>query len=226
MNCEQCSKEMALYHMHELPAVDAAAVEAHIFKCSRCSGISNEIKAAASAMASVKQDDYCIDVWPKIKEEIQPLKHVPHRILAPTLNIIITGVLISRMFFSPPSQINVIEWDVIRNIEFLSEYDLCRELSKGLPEPGSPADTQSGDKNWLLEYERWQKLPSQDQARLRLKSEAFRSLSVLKRKKMRQVFAAIKGLSEADCAILHDKFKKWRILSQAEKRRIRQKLLN
>jgi len=138
MNCRKIRKEIALYHLGELSAGGRAAVEQHLAHCRRCAGLSRSIAGSFAAIGRSGRPPSG-QMWPQVRALIERRSRVHYMgrpafsaasrlLLAPMLNLIVMGALISQIVAGPRAQFTVIEWDVIQNMEFLNDFEVCREL--------------------------------------------------------------------------------------------------
>src|SRR3989339_623318 len=131
MNCRKIRKEIALYHLGELSAGGRAAVKQHLAHCRRCAGLSRSIAGSFAAIgrSGRPQVRALIERRSRVHYMGRPAFSAASRLLlAPMLNLIVMGALISQIVAGPRAQFTVIEWDVIQNMEFLNDFEVCREL--------------------------------------------------------------------------------------------------
>ena len=137
-DCRKIRKEIAPYHLGEGSAACRAAVEEHLLHCPGCRELSRAMAGAFAAVARCGRPAP-VQMWPRVRALIERRSRVHYMgrpefsiasrlLLAPMLNLIVTGALISRIAAGPPVQFTVIEWDVIQNMEFLNDFEVCREL--------------------------------------------------------------------------------------------------
>ncbi len=142
MICDDIKRKIALYHAAELDDGERRLVEQHIDACPSCADFAGRVSVMLTMERRRTEGGTTVDILSRVNTRLDAARSFPLSwILAPVAGLLIGGLAAVALDRRPEPGVPPADFEVVRHMEFLNDYDLCADLDA--IETAAPAPRES-----------------------------------------------------------------------------------